>query len=119
MPTLALVEEDADADREGLRDLAPQMERYSPIVGLDEDAAAASLYADVTGCAGCFGGEAALLERVGADFGARGWRVQIALADTLGAAWALAHFASEPAPSAATGFCRPLACGSGAGSSRR
>jgi protein ImuB len=95
LPGLALVEEDADADREALRDLAPQMERYSPIVGLDEDAAAASLYADVTGCAGCFGGEAALLERVGADFGARGWRVQVALADTLGTAWAVAHFASS------------------------
>ncbi len=109
LPTLALVEEDADADREALRDLAPWMERDSPIVGLDEDPIAASLYADVTGCAGCFGGEAALLDRVSADFGVRGWRVQVAIADTLGAAWATAHFPEQAADPAACCLL-PAAC---------
>jgi protein ImuB len=63
---------------------------------------------DVTGLGPLFGGEAALAERVMREFHQRGLSVRVAIADTLGAAWAVAHFedtAAQPrsSPSPLTG----------------
>ena len=52
-----------------------------------------SLVLDLTGCAHLFGGEAALIEVVEADCAALGLTVRAGVADTVGAAWALARFA--------------------------
>ena len=49
------------------------------------------LLLDVTGLGPLFQGEAALAEHVRREFRRRGWQVRLALADTIGAAWALAH----------------------------
>lgn len=51
------------------------------------------LVVDLTGCAHLFGGEAALLEVVRDDCADLGLSVSMGLADTRGAAWALARFA--------------------------
>ncbi len=54
---------------------------------------------DVTGCAHLFGGEAALAARVGAEAAGLGFTVRLGLADTLGAAWAVArHTGAEAVP---------------------
>jgi len=98
VPTLTCVEEDLDADRQTLTQLAQWSQRFSPIVGLEEGLTPSSLYVDVTGCASCFGGEDKLLQQARAAFRANGWRVVIALADTIGAAWALSHFAPRLSP---------------------
>lgn len=64
-------------------------ERFSPLTGLDQGSA---LMLDITGCAHLFGGEAAMLEALVAELAARGLTARGAIADTKGAAWALAHF---------------------------
>ncbi|MEM9579930.1 MAG: DUF6504 family protein [Pseudomonadota bacterium] len=51
---------------------------------------------DLTGCAHLFGGEEALLVQVHEDCEDLGLSVQCGIADTLGAAWALARYAGQP-----------------------
>jgi protein ImuB len=97
---VAIEEQDTEQDREDLQRLAVWAERYSPIVGLEDPSPlplspkgrGESLLLDVTGCAACFGGEDRLLQRAAHEFREQGWLVRLALADTLGAAWALAHY---------------------------
>jgi protein ImuB len=83
---------DPQADREALLQLAEWCERFSPIVGLESAEQPASLFLDVTGLGPLFGGEAALAETVAAEFQQRGYVVRVTIADTIGAAWAVARF---------------------------
>ncbi|MHA6264807.1 Y-family DNA polymerase [Arenibacterium sp. CAU 1754] len=53
------------------------------------------LVVDLTGCAHLFGGEAGLLTVIESDCANMGLSVQAGIADTLGAAWALARFAGQ------------------------
>jgi protein ImuB len=92
LPSLTIRDEDPSSDLRALQKLASWAERYSPIVGLEDGAAPECLFLDVTGCASCFQGEDRLIERATSEFRKEGWRVRIAIADTLGAAWALAHY---------------------------
>lgn len=62
--------------------------KYSPWVA---DEPPAALMIDLTGCAHLFGGEEALMAEVGADCAGLGLTVRMGLADTPGAAWALAR----------------------------
>jgi protein ImuB len=79
-------------DREALLRLVPWCEQFSPTVGLEASPAPECLLLDVTGLARLFGGEAALVEHVAREFRRGGLTVRLALADTLGAAWAVAHY---------------------------
>ena len=81
------------ADRRALEALAEWSARFSPIVGLENSTAPESLLLDVTGLAHLFGGEASLAEKILGDFTRRGLTVRVAVADTIGAAWAMAHSA--------------------------
>lgn len=75
--------------------------RFSPWVAQEPPD---SLVIDLTGCAHLFGGEAALADQVVQDCAALGLTVRIGIADTLGAAWALARFtAQSPAPGLRSG----------------
>ena len=59
----------------------------------------AGLWLDITGCAHLFGGEAALLERLIGWLGRQNISARAGLADTPGAAWALArHATNDSAP---------------------
>jgi protein ImuB len=82
---------DRMADREALEALAECCERFSPTVGVEAAADPECLLCDISGVAHLFGGEAALAEQVVGDFARRGLTVRVAVADTLGAAWAVAH----------------------------
>jgi len=53
------------------------------------------LVIDLTGCAHLFGGEAGLMTQVRSDCADLGLTVRLGLADTLGAAWALARFSAQ------------------------
>ncbi|MGA2067607.1 MAG: DNA polymerase Y family protein [Thermoguttaceae bacterium] len=75
--------------------LARWCARFSPSVGVEPSPPAESLLLDVTGVAHLFGGEAGLGETILRELGAKGLRVQAAVADTIGAAWAVAHFGSK------------------------
>jgi protein ImuB len=74
--------------------------KFSPWVA---EEAPAGLVVDLTGCAHLFGGEAALLDQIGADCEELGLTVHSGIADTLGAAWALARYAGQPVPVARSG----------------
>ncbi|KUJ78819.1 DUF6504 family protein [Ruegeria profundi] len=57
------------------------------------------LIVDLSGCAHLFGGEEALLNVLEVDCADMGLSVQMGIADTLGAAWALARYAGQEATS--------------------
>ncbi|MFQ5489522.1 MAG: DNA polymerase Y family protein [Phycisphaerae bacterium] len=76
------------ADRAALESLAVWADRLSPYVHLHGPDA---LLADLTGTGRLFGDEQALLRRVSDAMSGLGYTARVALADTFGAAWALAH----------------------------
>lgn len=65
--------------------------RFSPWVS---EEAPDGLILDITGCAHLFGGEAELAAEIDRECSMLGLTVRLGLADTLGAAWALARFAN-------------------------
>ncbi len=67
--------------------------KYSPWVAASEEDA---LVLDVTGSTHLFGGEDGVLERMAEDCADLGLTVRAGLADTQGAAWALARFGAQP-----------------------
>ena len=62
-----------------------------------------SLVIDLTGCAHLFGGEAALMAQVELDCADLGLTMRAGIADTPGAAWALARFAGQGVSPARSG----------------
>jgi protein ImuB len=74
--------------------------RFSPWVAEEPPDA---LVIDLSGCAHLFGGEAALLAVIEGDCADMGLTVRTGLADTLGAAWALARFAGYGSVSGRSG----------------
>lgn len=113
-----LVEHHPEADAEELARLAEWCERFSPIVGfesLDRYGRECPLrwshdclYMDVTHVSSYFGGEDQLARRVVESFSQRGYLARVAVADTLGAAWACARFASRRATVAGRGDQRAV-----------
>jgi protein ImuB len=79
-------------DAAALAQLALACEPFSPGVGLLPPD---SLSLDVTGVAPLFGSEELLVEHLFGDFRERGLTIRVALADTLGLAWGVAHFQTE------------------------
>lgn len=92
VPAVEFFEWQSEDDRRQLMDLAEPARKYAPIIGLDELPVPDCLLMDITGCAPLFGGEAALAESLLADIRRAGYSARIAIADTIAAAWALAHF---------------------------
>ncbi len=94
--TLHLEMFDPAADRLAIEALAEWCHAFSPTVGVEESPDAASLLLDVTGLGRLCGGEQALARRIVRAFHQRRLVARLAMADTLGAAWAVAHFAALP-----------------------
>ena len=94
-PDLVTRPADPGRDARFLRMLARWATRYCPWVGLD---GTEGLFLDITGAAHLLGGEAALGDDLRARLGRAGLSARIGIADTPGAAWALAHFAESIAP---------------------
>ncbi len=74
--------------------------KFSPWVAQE---APGGLMIDLTGCAHLFGGEVALLAEIEADCADMGLSVLAGIADTLGAAWALARYVGQPGEPARSG----------------
>ncbi len=90
---------DAAADRQGLERLALWCNRFTPWCAVDasddgEGGAGSDdgLLLDISGCAHLFGGETALMDEIAARLEGLGIEVRLGLADTPGAARALARF---------------------------
>jgi protein ImuB len=90
VPGLDIRPADPEGDRASLKSLAMlAARRWSPIVALSgED----GLLLDLSGTAHLFGGEAAMARRIVRLLARAGFTTRIAIADTPGAAWALARF---------------------------
>jgi len=82
---------DPFADRELLEQLAAWCERFSPVVGIEQSCGTDCLLLDVSGLEHLFGGEVAMARKIVESFGRRGLTVRVAIADTIGAAWAVAR----------------------------
>jgi protein ImuB len=76
--------------------LAHRCRRYSPLVGVEDSETPDSLFVDITGGAHLFGGEARMARQVVADFRRWGFVARATVADTIGAAWAVARSATGP-----------------------
>jgi protein ImuB len=79
-----------------LRSLAHRCRRYSPLVGIADSEPPDSLALDITGGAHLFGGEPRMVRQVLADFRRWGFLARAAVADTVGAAWAVTRTVSGP-----------------------
>lgn len=93
LPELTVLPADPAADARALDQFAASMERYTPTVGLD---GADGLWLDVAGADHLQGGEAELLNDLLARTRRAGYAARAALADTPGAAWALARYGTPP-----------------------
>lgn len=88
---LQLEKEDPQADRLLLARVAQRCQRYSPTVSLEESDRPECLFLDITGCAHLFGGEEGLAQRLTVELARGNWNFCVAIADTIGAAWAVAR----------------------------
>lgn len=92
LPALAHEPADPAGDSAALHRLAAWCLRYSPFVSVDgED----GLLIDASGCAHLFGGEEAMLARIEKDFAKAGFTARTGMAETPGAAHALARFGTR------------------------
>jgi protein ImuB len=99
---------DPAADLAALARLAEHCERFSPIVGWEtaeggrraegggRNPGPDCLFLDVAGIGVLFGGEANLAREVSADLARLGCQARVAVADTIGAAWAAASQKDSP-----------------------
>jgi len=92
-PALDAIAEDADADAALLESIADWCLRYTPLVACDPPD---GLLLDISGCTHLYGGEYELVADLGQRIEQAGFAYRIAIAGTIGAAWAAAH-AGEPA----------------------
>ena len=93
VPELQSAPAEPEEDRAALERLALWAERFSPTVAADEvQPGCEGLLLDMTGGAHLFGGETALLGEIERRLKAADIPARAAMADTPGAAWALARF---------------------------
>jgi len=85
---LAVVEHEPEQDLEELGKIASWLERYSPSVQVY---GCHNVLVDIAGCDHLFGGEKAMLADMARRLAAIGYYTRLGLADTIGAAFALAH----------------------------
>lgn len=87
-PTLTVRDAEPDADATALAELAAWCLRYTPLAAPDPPD---GLWLDATGCAHLLGSEAAVLADIAARLARAGLTCRTAIADTPGAAWAMAR----------------------------
>jgi protein ImuB len=87
-----LLPHDPFEDRRQLEELAQWCHRFSPTIGVEASESPETLLLDATNLAPLYGSESSLVEHVVQGLKRRGFAASIALADSLGAAWALAHY---------------------------
>jgi protein ImuB len=121
LPTLDTAPADIAGDARALARLAGWCARYSPWAapedGADNGATGAAgaagaagvdsgaghgIWLDITGCAHLFGGEHSLVDDLLARLGTAGYAARAGIADTPGAAWAMARHGADQPPGIAT-----------------
>ncbi|NPD69319.1 DNA polymerase Y family protein (plasmid) [Lichenicola cladoniae] len=93
VPGLTVVDATPDEDAEALRRLAAWCLRLSPMTAADEPD---GVWIDATGCTHLQDGEHAMLAQLSEHLARHGLTARLAIADTPGAAHAIARFGSDP-----------------------
>ncbi len=88
-PNIEALEEDTKADSALLEQIADSCLRYTPLVACDLPD---GLLLDISGCAHLYGGEDALVADLSGRLETADLAYHVAIAGTIGAAWAAAHF---------------------------
>lgn len=91
-PLLQAVDDRPGLAQKLLTNLAHWALRYTPVAAADLPS---GLLLDATGCAHLWGGEAAYLRHIALRLRSIGYTVKIAMAGTVGAAWALSRFGAN------------------------
>ncbi|MCF2489437.1 DNA polymerase Y family protein [Dyadobacter sp. CY347] len=91
-PALEVINDDPGKAAELLNGLAEWCIRFTPIVAVDPPD---GLILDITGCAHLWGGERAYLKDIIKRLRHKGYDVSAAIADTIGSAWAVAHYGQD------------------------
>lgn len=89
LPSLQVLEDIPGKAEQLLNALAGWCIRYTPVAGIDLPD---GLILDVSGCTHLWGGEQRYMEDITKRLNAFGYNIKIALADTIGAAWAVARY---------------------------
>ncbi|HTI92126.1 MAG TPA: DNA polymerase Y family protein [Puia sp.] len=89
IPTLEELDDKPELTDQLLHGLALWCIRYTPVVAVDPPN---GLIMDVSGCAHLWGDERAYLTQIVATLRSKGYDVRGAIADTIGAAWAVARY---------------------------
>jgi protein ImuB len=92
---LHIYEHDPTADRTALEQIATECHQFSPLVGLEATAEPSSLLLDVTGSAPRLGGEQTVAQHIADFIQQLGCDSRVAVAHTVGAAWAFAHTTAD------------------------
>jgi protein ImuB len=91
-PELEVQDDKPDLAHKLLTRLAEWCIRFTPIAAIDPPD---GITLDTSGCSHLWGGDAFYVEDIVKKLKARGYDVKIAIADTIGAAWAVARFGKE------------------------
>lgn len=92
LPALVVIEEDPSVFPALLKKLAEWCILFSPFVCLSEPDA---VLLDATGCAHLWGGESCYLEAIVKKIKGIGYSCKVAMSDTIGTSWALAHYGKQ------------------------
>ncbi|MEP3245776.1 MAG: DNA polymerase Y family protein [Sneathiella sp.] len=92
-PALETAVATPEEDQEALENLTFWCLRFTPLVTLHPPD---GLALDITGCAHLFGGEKSMMRSLSGALSSFGLSHHLALADTIGAAWAVARHAEKP-----------------------
>lgn len=92
VPSLVTAEAEPEADARVLGELVDWCVRFSPAVAPDPPD---GLFLDITGVSHLWGDEAEMMADLRARLRRNGLPFRLAIADTPGAAWALAHFGTD------------------------
>ena len=88
-PSLQFFDDKPEPSGKLLNDIALWCIRYAPLVAVDPPD---GLILDVTGCPHLWGGEVNYITEISKRFKKMGYTIRIAMADTIGAAWAICRF---------------------------
>jgi len=93
LPTLKVLDDNAEWSIKILSSFAKYCIRYTPIAAIDPPD---GLILDATGCAHLWGSEYSYIAQISDRLKNFGYDVRVAMADTIGAAWAITRFGDRP-----------------------
>jgi len=88
LPSVEVLPDEPETTEKLLKDLAEWFLRYTPVAATDPPD---GLMLDITGCTHLWGGEFSYLKSIVLRLRKGGYDVKVAIADTIGAAWAMAR----------------------------